>query len=181
VNARALALVGILAGGVAAAVVLGSSGTDAPAGPPRVYRGLGNPPPSGPAAPATAAAPDGTPAPTGTPAAPVATAAPPTPLRPGDTRGATDEVAGAGASPLSAPRTEGRARTTYVVPGGGQSVYAVARALLGDADRWREVYEANRAAIADPERIPGGTVLDVPTGGDGASRFVPPKLGGGIR
>ena len=45
----------------------------------------------------------------------------------------------------------------------GQLLPGVAAALLGDAERWRDIAKANK--IDDPFRIPAGSHLKVPSGG----------------
>ncbi len=49
----------------------------------------------------------------------------------------------------------------YVVKA-GDSLSKIAKELLGDADRWKELYEANKAAIKNPDNIQPGLELDVP-------------------
>ncbi len=45
----------------------------------------------------------------------------------------------------------------------GDSLSQIARQFMGSADRWRQLYELNRHAIGDPDRIRAGTVLKVPS------------------
>ena len=42
--------------------------------------------------------------------------------------------------------------STYVVKA-GDSLSAIAQAVLGDANRWKEIWEANKEAIPDPNFI----------------------------
>ena len=44
----------------------------------------------------------------------------------------------------------------------GESLWGVARRTLGKGSRWREIYEANRDAIADPDYLAPGTELAIP-------------------
>lgn len=54
-------------------------------------------------------------------------------------------------------------RRTYVVKP-GDSFYAIARDVLGDATRWKEVFEMNRQSVrGDPTRLQVGQVLVLPT------------------
>lgn len=42
------------------------------------------------------------------------------------------------------------------------TLYSLARQYYGDAKRWRDIYEANRAEIGDPNRIKVGQRLVIP-------------------
>lgn len=42
------------------------------------------------------------------------------------------------------------------------TLYALARAYYGDHHRWRDIYEANRTTLADPNRIRVGQKLLIP-------------------
>lgn len=53
------------------------------------------------------------------------------------------------------------ARATYVI-GKGDSLVAIARNVLKDGDRWREIYELNKDKIRDPNNIPVGVELKLP-------------------
>ncbi|MBI5319445.1 LysM peptidoglycan-binding domain-containing protein [Bradyrhizobium sp.] len=45
----------------------------------------------------------------------------------------------------------------------GDTLRSIAKKLLGDAERWRRIYDLNRAAIGnDPDRINPGQVLKIP-------------------
>lgn len=46
----------------------------------------------------------------------------------------------------------------------GDCLWLIAQELLGDGNRWTEIYEANRDAISDPNLIYTGQVLTVPDG-----------------
>ncbi len=45
----------------------------------------------------------------------------------------------------------------------GDSLSQIARQFMGSAGRWRQLYELNRHAISDPDRIRAGTVLKIPS------------------
>ena len=45
----------------------------------------------------------------------------------------------------------------------GDSLSGIARQFMGSGDRWRQLYDLNRHAISDPDRIRAGTVLRVPS------------------
>lgn len=51
---------------------------------------------------------------------------------------------------------------SYTVKG-GDSLSEIAQREMGDGDRWKELYEANKAAIGDdPDVIQPGTELTIP-------------------
>jgi nucleoid-associated protein YgaU len=58
-------------------------------------------------------------------------------------------------------REQAKARS-YVVKS-GDSLSKIAEELLGDADRWREIFEANKDKIEDPNAIEPGQKLDIPS------------------
>lgn len=60
---------------------------------------------------------------------------------------------------------------TYVVQP-GDSLYGIAKAHLGDGDRWNEIYEANRESVMVPNLITPGTELRLP-GGEAAAPPAP--------
>lgn len=51
--------------------------------------------------------------------------------------------------------------TTYTVRS-GDTLALIARRVLGDADRWRDLYHANRDVLSDPDAIRAGQTLKVP-------------------
>lgn len=53
-----------------------------------------------------------------------------------------------------------QARTYTVVK--GDSLSKIAKALLGDAQKWRALYEANKDTIKNPDLIYPGQVLKLP-------------------
>jgi len=69
-----------------------------------------------------------------------------------DVRGSSETTA-----PASAP-----ASRTYTVAA-GDSLSKIAQRELGDASRWRAIYDANRDTIKDPDLIHPGQVLKMPT------------------
>ena len=60
----------------------------------------------------------------------------------------------------SAPADTSRGRTYTVVA--GDSLSKIAQRELGDAGRWRAIYDANRDTIKDPDLIHPGQVLKMP-------------------
>jgi hypothetical protein len=46
----------------------------------------------------------------------------------------------------------------------GDTLSKIAKELLGDADRWREILEANKDLIKNPNVIQPGLELDIPVG-----------------
>ena len=51
---------------------------------------------------------------------------------------------------------------SYVVKS-GDSLSKIAEELLGDPDRWREIFEANKDKIDDPNAIKVGQELSIPS------------------
>lgn len=56
---------------------------------------------------------------------------------------------------------EPAAATTYTVAK-GDSLSKIAKKTLGNANRWREIFDANRDQIANPDLIQPGQVLKLP-------------------
>jgi nucleoid-associated protein YgaU len=56
------------------------------------------------------------------------------------------------------------ARKTYVVAA-GDSLATIARNVLGDGSRWREIYELNKDKIKNPDVLLEGTELKLPANG----------------
>ena len=54
------------------------------------------------------------------------------------------------------------AGTRYHVVAKRDTLYGLARQYYGDHGRWKEIYEANRSVIADPNRIRIGQKLVIP-------------------
>ncbi len=74
---------------------------------------------------------------------------------------ARSDDAGTASGNLAVEPTGG-ATKTYVVKG-GDSLSEIAQREMGDGDRWKELYEANKAAIGDdPDLIQPGTELTIP-------------------
>ena len=63
-----------------------------------------------------------------------------------------------GGSSSTAP--SGNARTITVKA--GDSLSKIAKRELGDAERWREIYDANKEQIKDPDLIHPGQVFTLP-------------------
>ena len=53
------------------------------------------------------------------------------------------------------------AKRVYVVKS-GDSLSKIAAEVYGDADRWQEIFEANKDKITDPNVIPLGQELHIP-------------------
>ncbi len=51
--------------------------------------------------------------------------------------------------------------STYVVQS-GDTLSSIALALYGDADRWSEIFEANRDKLSDPNLVHPGQELRIP-------------------
>lgn len=58
---------------------------------------------------------------------------------------------------------------TYVVKK-GDTLSAIAKEHLGDANKWQELYKANKDVIADPNVIEPGTKLRIPAAPKAAER-----------
>jgi len=66
------------------------------------------------------------------------------------------QVVGGGAG--AAAGTAGR---TYTVKA-GDTLSAIAKTHLGDANKYMKIYEANRDQLSDPDKIKPGQVLKIP-------------------
>jgi nucleoid-associated protein YgaU len=60
----------------------------------------------------------------------------------------------------SSPKPTHRTRTRVVRA--GDTLYSIALAAYGNAERWRAIYRANRALIPDPRALKVGTRLTIP-------------------
>ena len=61
---------------------------------------------------------------------------------------------------ISAGAAEPRSYTTQP----GDTLSSIARHFLGDADRWRQIYDANRRYLTAPDTLPVGTHMLIPDG-----------------
>jgi nucleoid-associated protein YgaU len=50
----------------------------------------------------------------------------------------------------------------YYVVKSGDSLSKIAEAVYGDADRWTDIFDANKDRIKDPNRIAAGQKLRIP-------------------
>lgn len=66
-----------------------------------------------------------------------------------------------GGSSTARPAPEAPGIRSYTVVK-GDSLSKIAKRLYGDANRWKEIYEANKDKIKDPDLIYPGQVLKVP-------------------
>jgi len=64
----------------------------------------------------------------------------------------------AAATKLTATESGGRAHTVAK----GDTLYSLARKYYGDQRRWRDIYEANRSLVSDPNKIYVGQRLIIP-------------------
>jgi nucleoid-associated protein YgaU len=53
-------------------------------------------------------------------------------------------------------------RVKVYVTKAGDSLSKIAKAVYGDADRWQEIFEANKGKIKDPDKISVGLELRIP-------------------
>jgi nucleoid-associated protein YgaU len=67
-----------------------------------------------------------------------------------------------GSSTTARARAEVEVRRYTVVA--GDSLSKIAKREYGDAQKWRQIYEANRDQIKDPDLIYPGQVLTLPAG-----------------
>lgn len=67
---------------------------------------------------------------------------------------------GSGAEPVR-PVAHSSGHTEHVVRP-RETLRSIARDYYGDAARWKDIYEANRDVISDPNRVPANTVLRMP-------------------
>ena len=68
------------------------------------------------------------------------------------------EVKGGGGGTATATATA----TTYTVKA-GDTLSAIAKQHLGDANKYMKIYEANRDQLSDPDKIKPGQVLRIPS------------------
>ncbi|HEV7508156.1 MAG TPA: LysM peptidoglycan-binding domain-containing protein [Thermoanaerobaculia bacterium] len=54
------------------------------------------------------------------------------------------------------------AEQTYTIVS-GDSLSKIAKHFYGDANKWRQIYEANRDIIKDPDMIHPGQTIKIPT------------------
>lgn len=81
-------------------------------------------------------------------------------------------AAGKSGTPVAAKsgKSEPKSAKTAAAPSGnkfhvvanGESLWKIAKAELGDGNRWKEIYEANRDLLAKPESIKKGMRLRIP-------------------
>lgn len=70
-------------------------------------------------------------------------------------------VSGSGNPARHTPSRPGQPSSTYVVQK-GDSLWKIAKELLGSGSRWNELYEANRDVIRNPNKIYVGLELAIP-------------------
>jgi nucleoid-associated protein YgaU len=70
-------------------------------------------------------------------------------------------VRSGGSSTAPSPPGQAPATRTYVVEK-GDSLSKIAKREYGDANKWRQIYEANRDIIKDPDLIYPGQTLKLP-------------------
>ncbi|HJR65902.1 MAG TPA: LysM peptidoglycan-binding domain-containing protein [Gemmatimonadaceae bacterium] len=67
-----------------------------------------------------------------------------------------------GGSSSTAPRSRGEVEVRSYTVVSGDSLSKIAKREYGDAQKWRQIYEANRDQIKDPDLIHPGQVLTIP-------------------
>ncbi|MFN4244507.1 MAG: LysM peptidoglycan-binding domain-containing protein, partial [Tepidisphaerales bacterium] len=69
-------------------------------------------------------------------------------------------------APKPEPKPEPKAPGGTVTVQKGDSLSKIAQRVLGDMNRWREIFELNRDKLSDPNKIYPGMVLKLPGGGN---------------
>ena len=70
------------------------------------------------------------------------------------------DVQSGSSSSAAAPKDEAVTRTYTVVS--GDSLSKIAKKIYGNANRWKEIFEANKDTIKNPDLIHPGQVLKIP-------------------
>jgi nucleoid-associated protein YgaU len=65
---------------------------------------------------------------------------------------------------VSHPPVEGDAHGDYVIVQPGNSLWRIARRVLGEGTHYVHIYQANQAQIRDPDLIYPGQVFELPSG-----------------
>ena len=65
---------------------------------------------------------------------------------------------------------------TYVVQA-GDSLSAIAKKFYGDANRWTEIWEANKDKVPDPNLISPGLELRIPGLAGAQAKVIKPRRG----
>ena len=73
----------------------------------------------------------------------------------------SSSTAPAPAPPAAAPPPKPEQPKTYVVVA-GDNLSKIAKAMYGNANKWRAIYEANTDIIKDPDKIYPGQTLKIP-------------------
>ena len=74
---------------------------------------------------------------------------------------------GSSTNPVAQPEAENARAAMYTVKQ-GDTLSAIARSEYGDAGKWKQIYEANREQIDDPDLIHPGQELRIPSESGGA-------------
>lgn len=83
---------------------------------------------------------------------------------PGDDKSRPDfsDVRSGGSSTAPEPAPQRRNTDEFYVVVAGDSLSKIAKHFYGDANRWRQIHEANRDRIPDPDVIHPGQRLRIP-------------------
>jgi nucleoid-associated protein YgaU len=71
------------------------------------------------------------------------------------------DIKATGTSTAPAPAAPASTTTTYTVKS-GDTLSAIAKQFLGDANAYMDIFEANRDQLSDPNKIKPGQVLKIP-------------------
>ncbi len=74
------------------------------------------------------------------------------------------KVANPGSGGGAAPQAAGTSGQTYTVKA-GDTLSKIAKELLGNANAYPKIFEANRDQLSDPDKIQPGQVLKIPARG----------------
>ena len=81
----------------------------------------------------------------------------------GNIKPVEDEETGAGTPPdQSAGQDPGTTRFTQYTVEKDDTLQKIAKKFYDSYSKWTRIYEANKSAIPDPDRIKSGTVLQIP-------------------
>ena len=84
------------------------------------------------------------------------------PVDPSNIQGRVVEEQVAASPPAAEKPAEPEPEHVEYTIGGGDTLSGIAKQFYGDPNLWRLIYEANRAVLRDPDRLPRGVKLKIP-------------------